>query len=295
MIRSMTGFASVSREDDSGRVSVTLKSVNHRFLDIALKAPGALAAIEPQVRSVVQQRVTRGRVEITMSVESTTVTPREVRLDHGLLEGVARAIEEARTRGLVSGELTVSDALRLPQLLDVRAKTDADAWPAALTQLVDATMRAAVEALVVMRDTEGRFLAKDLELRLATIETLVNDLEQQSREGQTALESRLRERLAGLPADVSGDPALVAQEVVRFVARSDVDEELVRLRGHLEHWRGLAAGPEPCGRKLDFLVQEMNREINTIGSKIEGARVSEAIISAKTELERVREQVQNVE
>ena len=295
MIRSMTGFASVSREDEGGRVTITIKSVNHRFLDIALKVPGALAAIENHVRSMVQQRLTRGRIEIALSVESTTPAPREVRLDQGLLEGVARAIDEARNRGLVSGELTVSDSLRLPQVLDVRARADAEALPPSVSELVDTTVQDALDALVAMRETEGRFLAKDLETRLTTIETLVSDLERQSRDGQAALEARLRERLAGLPPDMTGDPALVAQEVVRFVARSDVDEEVVRLRGHVEHWRTLVAGLEPCGRKLDFLVQEMNREINTIGSKIEGARVSEAIIGAKTELERVREQVQNVE
>ena len=295
MIRSMTGFASVSREDEGGRVTITIKSVNHRFLDIALKVPGALAAVENQVRSMVQQRLTRGRIEIALSVESTAPASREVRLDQGLLEGVARAIDEARTRGLVTGELTVSDALRLPQVLDVRVKADADALPPSVSPLVDMTVREALDALVTMRETEGRFLAKDLETRITAIETLVDGLEQQSRDGQAALESKLRERLAGLPSDVVGDPALIAQEVVRFVARSDVDEEVVRLRSHLEHWRALCAGSEPCGRKLDFLVQEMNREINTIGSKIEGARVSEAIIDAKTELERVREQVQNVE
>ena len=295
MIRSMTGFASASREDEGGRVTITIKSVNHRFLDIALKVPVALAAIENQVRSMVQQRLTRGRIEIALSVESTVPASREVRLDQGLLEGVARAIDEARTRGLVSGELTVSDALRLPQVLDVRVTADADALPPSVSPLVDMTVREALDALVTMRETEGRFLAKDLETRITAIEALVDGLEQQSRDGQAALESKLRERLAGLPSDVMGDPALIAQEVVRFVARSDVDEEVVRLRGHLEHWRGLCAGSEPCGRKLDFLVQEMNREINTIGSKIEGARVSEAIIDAKTELERVREQVQNVE
>jgi uncharacterized protein (TIGR00255 family) len=94
---------------------------------------------------------------------------------------------------------------------------------------------------------------------------------------------------------VQGDPAAIAQEIVRFVARSDIDEEVVRMRSHLEHWRSLAAGPEPCGRKLDFLVQEMNREINTMGSKVEGARATEIVIAAKAELERVREQTQNVE
>jgi uncharacterized protein (TIGR00255 family) len=164
-----------------------------------------------------------------------------------------------------------------------------------VSRLVESTVREALDALIVMRETEGRFLAKDLDARLATIETLVGVLEQQAREGQAALESRLRERLNALPSEMTADPGLIAQEVVRFVARSDLDEEIVRLRGHIDHWRALADGPEQCGRKLDFLVQEMNREINTIGSKIEGPRVSETIITAKTELERIREQVQNVE
>jgi len=295
VIRSMTGFASRSRDDAGERVSVTLKSVNHRFLDVALKMPASAAAVESQARALVQQRLTRGRVEVSLAIESTAVPPREVRLDEALLESIARAIGAARARGLVTGEFTVSDALRLPQVLEIRAGTsDADA-PPALRELVELTMRDALDALVVMRETEGRFLARDLETRLATIEALVADLERQAREGQAGLETRLRERLATLPPELTGDPAAVAQEIVRFVARSDIDEEVVRLRGHLEHWRALAGGPEPCGRKLDFLVQEMNREINTIGSKIEGPRASEAVIAAKTELERIREQVQNVE
>ncbi len=138
-------------------------------------------------------------------------------------------------------------------------------------------------------------MAPILTARLATIAALVGDVEREAREGQMQLDARLRERIAALPADVQGDAALAAQEIVRFVARSDVDEELVRLRSHFEHWRSLADGPEPCGRKLDFLVQEMNREINTIGSKAEGSRATEIVIAAKAELERVREQVQNVE
>jgi uncharacterized protein (TIGR00255 family) len=127
------------------------------------------------------------------------------------------------------------------------------------------------------------------------IAEFVSTLEREAADGQRQLETRLRERIAGLPTDLQGDAAAVAQEVVRFVSRSDVDEEVVRLRSHLEHWRSLASGPEPCGRKLDFLVQEMNREVNTMGSKVEGAKATEIVIAAKAELERIKEQVQNVE
>ena len=141
----------------------------------------------------------------------------------------------------------------------------------------------------------GISVEADVEARLGTLLAFVETVERAAADGQAALDARLRERLAALPADLQLDPAAVTQEVVRFVARSDIHEEISRMRGHVEHWRQLAAGPEPCGRKLDFLVQEMNREINTIGSKAEGLKATELVVGAKAELERVREQVQNVE
>jgi uncharacterized protein (TIGR00255 family) len=294
----MTGFAALSREENGEKVSVTIKSVNHRFLDVTLKAPQMLAPIESRVRSLVQQRVTRGRVEVQIGVELVGAPAREVVLDEALLARLTQLLADARARGLLVGELTASDVLRIPQLLDIRLKAAdplASVPPASVASLLDTTVTEALDALVVMRATEGRFIQADLDARLVTLSGFVDLLERAGREGQQQLEARLRERLAGLPADMQGDPAALAQETVRFVARSDVDEEIVRMRGHAEHWRALAGGPEPCGRKLDFLVQEMNREINTIGSKVEGARATELVIAAKAELERLREQVQNVE
>jgi len=293
----MTGFASVTREDATARVSVTVKSVNHRFLDVAVKAPQILGSLENRVRALIGQRVARGRVEVALSLDLVETPVREVVLDEALLERIARTIDTARAKGLVSGTLSASDVVRLPQVLDIRSR--GDAAPAGLPEpvgvLVESCLSDALDALVIMRETEGRFLQVDLDQRLASLARSVDDVERESRAGQASLESRLRERLAELPPDLAPDSSQLAQEVVRFVARSDVDEELVRLRGHFDHWRALAAGPEPCGRKLDFLVQEMNREINTIGSKAEGVRSPEIVIGAKAELERVREQVQNVE
>jgi uncharacterized protein (TIGR00255 family) len=295
----MTGFASVRREQAAQRISVTVKSVNHRFLDIALKSSSVLAPIENRLRGLVQKRLTRGRVEISIAVDLDETPEREVVVDEALLERLSAALDGARGRGLVTGSFTASDVLRVPQLIEIRARELAgdaqQAREAALGDLAEQVLGEALDALVVMRETEGRFLAQDLAARVGTIAQIVRVLEAQSCEGQAGLEARLRDRLAELPAELQGDPATQAQEIVRFVARSDVDEEIVRLRAHVEHWQALAAGPEPCGRKLDFLVQEMNREINTIGSKIEGPRVSEQVIAAKAELERIREQVQNVE
>ncbi len=223
---------------------------------------------------------------------------REVVLDEGLLDQVSRVIEAARARGVLTGALSASDVLRIPQALEIRTKADAGgAGPSeSLAALVDAVLDDAMDALVAMRVTEGRFLEADLDARLATIGAFVDDLERLARAGQEALVDRLRARVAELPADVAGDPTALAQEIVRFVVtfrRGRGDR--AACAAHLEHWQALAKGPEPCGRKLDFLLQEMNREINTIGSKAEGARATETVIAAKAELERLREQVQNVE
>ena len=296
MIRSMTGFAAVSREGDGDKVSVTVKSVNHRFLDTQIKAPQALAPLEQRIRALLQQGLTRGRIEMSIFVERTAAPPRDVILDEQLLERLSEVVEGARARGLITGSLSISDVLRVPQMLEVRAKADAAGQlPDTLGALVESAVGAAIAALVTMRETEGRFLAADLTAKVLTIGAMVDELERLAADGQDRLSERLKERLAGLPPDLAGDAAQLAQEVVRFVARSDVDEEVVRMRGHIDHWQALAAGAEPCGRKLDFLLQEMNREINTIGSKAEGPRATETVIAAKAELERLREQVQNVE
>lgn len=294
MIRSMTGFASVSRDTDGVSAGVTIKSVNHRFLDIQIKAPSSLAGLEGRIKALLQQRLTRGRIEMSLSVDDTTEPVRVVSLNEALVVQVNAVVDAAREKGLVSGALTASDLLRIPHALEIRLAPPADV-PDTAAAVVESAVVEAINALVVMRETEGQFLAADLDRRLQTLSVFVDTVEAGAAAGQAAMELRLRERLAAMPSDLQLDPAAVSQEVVRFVARSDVHEEISRMRGHVEHWRGLADGPEPCGRKLDFLVQEMNREINTIGSKAEGLAVTELVVSAKAELERVKEQVQNVE
>jgi uncharacterized protein (TIGR00255 family) len=292
----MTGFAAVSRSETDQTVHVTLKSVNHRFLDLAIKAPSSLAALEPRIRTAVSDRLARGRVEVTIVVESMLPPERQVIVDERLVERVEGAIASLRERGAITGALTVSDLLHIPHAVDVRPAAGFQTSPApAVADLALAVLEDAIAALVVMRNTEGRLIEADLTERLRTMHQFVDVLEMAAKEGQRQLEARLRERLDALPADLRSDPSGLARELVRFVSRSDIDEEVVRLRSHLEHWRGLASAPEPCGRQLDFLVQEMNREVNTIGSKVEHVRATDTVIAAKAELERIREQVQNVE
>ena len=297
MIKSMTGFASLTHEDERATIGVTVRAVNHRFLDIQLRIPQSLAELEPRVRALLQKRLARGRVELAISVQLRNPTTPTVELNEDFANALAAVIERARERGLVSGTMTPGDLLRHPQAIAVRDRP-AEADPAVEAQLgssVEASVEQALADLDAMRIREGDHLRSDLETRRQLLASLIERLRVAADEGRAAVEARLHERIAEISAELPVDQAMLAQEIVRTAARSDISEEVTRFRAHLAHWLALADGQEPCGRKLDFLLQEMNREINTIGSKSEGIKTSELIVHVKAELERMREQVQNVE
>ena len=294
MITSMTGFAAATRETDDLAVNVTLRAVNHRHLDVQFRLPASVQALEPAFRAAVQQRLARGRLEVAMTVQERLEPVTVVDIDDALVRAVGAALEKVRATGMVEGPLSPGDVLRLPQVLRVREeRLPIDV--ARLAEVVGGALTEALAALNEMRRKEGQFLATELEERRQSLMGLVDALEEASREGAAAIQQRLLQRVAELRLEPQVDELLVAAEVVRFVARSEIREELVRLRAHLAHWIDLVSGHEPVGRKLDFLLQEMNREVNTIGSKAEGARASALVVTAKAELEKMREQVQNVE
>ena len=297
MIKSMTGFASLTHEDDRATIAVTVRAVNHRFLDLQLRVPHAFGDVEPRLRALLQKRLSRGRVEVGISVQVRDLGVPTVELNMDVAHALSAAIEQARSQGLVSGTLSPGDLLRLPQAIAVRERSiDADpALEARIAVSIEAAVEQALADLDGMRVREGTHLATDLDARRQTLIDLIEHLRLAADHGRNALETRLRERIDELRLELPADSAMIAQEIVRAAARSDISEEVTRFRAHLAHWRALTDTAEPCGRKLDFLLQEMNREINTIGSKADGIHVSELIINAKAELERMREQVQNVE
>jgi uncharacterized protein (TIGR00255 family) len=296
LIRSMTGFASLTRDDERGTIGITIRAVNHRFLDMQLRMPPPLADLETKIRTQLQKRLTRGRIELTLALQQRQAAAPVVELQEEFARAVAAAIDVARERGLVKGDFTPGDLLRLPQAFNIRDRiAETEMLGKVYAGIVEAAVDAAVDELELMRVREGEHLAADLGARKATLAGVIDGLERGADSGRRDLEGRLAERVRELMASVPADPAAVAQEIVRVAQRSDIAEEVTRFRGHLAHWDALTSGPEPCGRKLDFLLQEMNREINTIGSKADGLQVSELIIQAKAELERMREQVQNVE
>jgi uncharacterized protein (TIGR00255 family) len=294
MIKSMTGYASLTREGESATVTVTAKGVNHRFLDLQLRMPGALAPIEAKLRAVVQQKIARGRIEAAIAVQPRTAAPAlRIDVNEAVIEGLSAALERARERGLVAGALTPGDLLRFPQAINIADQRDT--MDPAVFPDVEAALGEALDELDRMRASEGAHLRVDLDARRAQLGDLFERAAQAAAAGSGVLRDRLAERVRDLRVDPAVDETLVAQEIVRFANRSDITEETVRFRAHLEHWRALSDSPEPCGRKLDFLLQEMNREVNTLGSKAEGLGVTELVVTLKAELERMREQVQNVE
>ena len=295
MMKSMTGFASASHDDDSGALSVTLRAVNHRFLDLQVRLPAALADLEPRVRAALQQRLARGRVEVQVALQARGGPVPVVELNDGFVRALTVALDAARDAGLVTGVLTPGDVLRLPQALSIRERSAGEEGSAAWAGVAEAVLARAIDALDEMRSREGAALRVDLSNRKAGLGVLIDAIAAAADHGRIQIETRLLERAREMSASLPIDQAALSQEVVRVAQRSDIAEEVTRFRAHLDHWDALADGDEPCGRKLDFLLQEMNREINTIGSKADGIPVSELIIQAKAELERMREQVQNVE
>jgi uncharacterized protein (TIGR00255 family) len=249
------------------------------------------------MRALAAKYVARGRVELGLSVQLRQVPGIEVEFNDVFGAALQRALEQARSRGLVTGTLQPGDLLRLPQALTIRERP-ADADEQAREEVASAA-RAVIERaladLDAMRVVEGGHLRADLDERRTIVADLVERIAVAADEGRAAMEERLRARVRELREELQADETAVAQEIVRSASRSDISEEVARFRGHVSHWVTLADSGEPCGRKLDFLLQEMNREVNTMGSKADGLRVSELIISAKAELEKMREQVQNVE
>ena len=297
MIVSMTGFASAARENDLAVVTATVKTVNHRYLDVQVRVPAVLAAAESELKALLQRRLARGRVELMISVQVKAPAEPEIEMSEPVVAALVRALERGRAMGLDLAPVTTADLLRFPQALVIRERVPGadDAEQGSLLALARDAVDAAAEDACTMRVREGGFLDADLESRRLGLGRLIDELAVAADEGRATTEARLAKRVAELATEATVEPALIAQEIVRAAARSDISEEVVRFKGHLDHWLSLARGPEPCGRKLDFLLQEMNREVNTIGSKAEGRRVAEFVVQMKAELEKMREQVQNVE
>ena len=291
MIRSMTGFGA-GRGGAAGEVvEAEIRSVNHKFCEVKARLPREMAALETDLVRQVKDRLARGGVDVSLR-RTTARGALSPRVDAELAAEYARAFEEVRARLGLSGQVSLSEVLAADGVvtLEERAVDLESARTAG-----SAALAAALDALLAMREREGAALSRDLESRLAVVEAIAARLAELSPRSVEDYRARLHERVAELSRGLAPDPARLATEVALFADRTDVTEELTRLSSHVAQMRGLLASGEPAGRKMDFLVQEMHREANTVGSKSQSAEAAAAVVTLKAEIERMREQVQNVE
>lgn len=295
MIKSMTGFSSSTKENNAAIVNVTVRSVNHRYLDIQIRGNQIAQEQEREIREIIQSGFSRGRIELNVHFEYKDELPFRVELNKTLVQRLLDVAGETAKEQSVAGKWTIGELLRFPKVVKVTEEPrDEAVREEGATLLIDVVVEALRE-MAEMRTKEGEYLAKDLNERLDILKRLMTQIETAAEEGQDSLRKKLLTRIEQMSTDVVVEPALISQEVVRYAARSDIHEEIARLKGHVKHWEDLSNGEASCGRKFDFLVQEMNREVNTIGSKSDGTSLPALIVEAKSELERLREQVQNVE
>lgn len=292
MIRSMTGFGVGQALVADEPLVVEIRSVNAKYCDVRPRLPRELAPLEPKLVRRIKERLARGNVEV-MVRRGGSAGPRVVpALDEDLAERLVASLRALRDRLGLPGDVTLADLIGVEGI--VRLEEEGIDEDAAERALAEATDRA-LDALVAMREREGEALQRDLEARVATLHRLHGELERQAPRGIQERQGRMEARIQELNRDAAVEPQRLAQEVAILAERADISEELTRLHAHLGHFSTLLESDEPVGRRLDFLVQEMNREANTIASKATWLESAELVVDLKAEIEKIREQIQNVE
>jgi len=289
---SMTGYGKGSASIDGREMTVELKSVNHRYLDVGMRLPRLLSFLEDPIRSALSSRLSRGHVDVFVNYRNLRSDARSVDIDVPLLTAFVAAARQANLSLALRDDLSLTAALRLPDVSNVR---EADEDNDALLALLNSAISGAIDALLVMRRQEGERLSVYLSNCTDTVESLTNQIAVRAPIVVEEYRVKLNERITNLLGTVEVDRARLATEVALFADKASIDEEISRLHSHIAQMRSLLADPEPAGRKLDFVVQEMNREYNTIGSKANDGELTKLVLTGKAEIEKIREQVQNIE
>ena len=290
-MHSMTGYGRCQIERDGRTMTVEVKSVNHRFLDISFRLARHLMFLDDAVRKGVSARLARGHVDVFVNYENHREDAREVRVDTALASAYQRAMNELSAVLGTEQSVSLQDYARMPDVLTVQeSEEDQDAVRA----LFEETLSGALDALIAMRAQEGESMKADILDKIACIEEIREVISARAPLVVEDYRIRLRERIAAM-TEGEIDEARLLTEIAIFADRAAIDEELVRLLSHTAQIRRTVEMAEPVGRKLDFLVQELNREVNTIGSKAMDAEIAQCVVQAKGEIEKLREQVQNIE
>ncbi len=292
MIKSMTGYGRCEHIDESRKIVIDIRSVNHRYCDVSVKVPRSYAYLEEKIREYMSGEISRGKVEVFVYIENYTNEEKVVTLDNVLAENYYNVLKELKETYNLRNEIGLSDLSRFSDIFITRhQEEDKDkVW-----ELVLNCLKGAVEDFVSMRTREGERLKANLLERADAIKALIAEIEKRTPEIVTEYEKRLRDRMEELLGDLKVDEGRLLTEVGIMADRVCIDEELVRLKSHFVELSKILSLSEPVGRKLDFLVQEINRETNTIGSKANDFGIAKNVVEIKSEIEKLREQIQNIE
>lgn len=292
MIQSMTGFGRGEAANEKYKVTIEMKSVNHRYLDLSVRLPRKLNFYEPAIRNQVKEFAKRGQIDIFVSMEQLQENAESIQYNPQIAAAYLSGISQMADEFSIDGTIQAYQLARFP---DVFTKAEEDDNEEEWIPIVTQALRDACEKFAESRRIEGEKLAKDLSAKLDHISDLVDKIETRSPQIVEEYRKKITEKVEQLLGDTQIDENLLATEIVMFSDKICVDEEMVRLRTHVEHVKETLAVGENIGRKLDFLIQEMNREANTTLSKANDSEVSEYGIDLKTEIEKIREQIQNIE
>jgi len=287
---SMTGFGKGQATSETLTIGVEIRSVNHRFCDVGIKGPKVLAPLEAGLKKKLSERLARGKVDVYVNLDIIGEQGYEARVNLPLAQAVVRALGELRETFQLPDGVTLDMLSRQKDILLLEESLSLDELGPCLEQ----ALQQALDNLVAMRAREGQALREDFAQRLATLAALLDEIAGLADRVPREWREKLEQRLARYADDIEIDPQRLAQELALYADRCDISEELTRFRSHLDQFRRLLDADEPVGRKLDFLVQEINREANTIGSKANDAHICRLVVDIKAELEKIREQVQNV-
>ena len=292
MIKSMTGYGSAKGQAGDLQISVEVKSVNNRYLDASVRMPRSFLFAEDAVKSAIGRHISRGKVDMFINVDSSAADDVSVKVNEALLKGYIDAIGLISEKYGLENDLTAVSAGRFPDILSVEKKDlDAEEISAGLVAVAEK----ALQDFDAMRQREGDKLCADVLAKLETISSLVSTVEKESPRTVEVYQNRLREKISEVLSSAGVDENRILAEAAIYADRVAVDEETVRLRSHMSQLRTMLAGGSPIGRKIDFLIQEFNREANTIGSKCQNSDIAHVVVELKSEIEKIREQIQNIE
>jgi len=292
MIKSMTGYGKGQSAAEEVVLTVEIRSVNHRYSDVSVKAPRSLLALEGEIKKTVGRRLKRGKIDVFINQEFAAAAATTPTLNRHLATAYVDLFEQIQAEFALDGEIPLA---LLAAQKDVIVVKETEPAEDAVRHCLDAALAKALENLERMRLAEGEATQRDMEARFDSVQCLLTQVEERAPQVPEEWRVKVAERLERLAKDFEWDPQRVAQEVAIFADRCDISEEIIRFKSHLQQLADLFAATEPVGRQMDFLLQELNREVNTMGSKSNDAELTKLVVAIKAELEKVREQVQNVE